>query len=215
MNYQANLFENEAPKPIEWHPTREAGLERLSSFVPFAGRKYSTDRNFDLGQGTRSNISCLSPWIKHRLLEETEVLHSVSKAHSFHAAEKFIQEVFWRGYFKGWLQHNPAVWHRFRNDVVRLSDDLIANPELAKRIDNATSGETGIACFDTWTKELKGTGYLHNHARMWFASIWIFTLKLPWQLGAQFFYKHLLDGDIASNTLSWRWVGGLHTKGKT
>ena len=57
--------------------------------------------------------------------------------------------------------------------------------------------------------------HLHNHTRMWFASIWIFTLKLDWQLGADFFLRHLIDGDAASNTLSWRWVGGLHTKGKT
>ncbi|MEM8657814.1 MAG: FAD-binding domain-containing protein, partial [Pseudomonadota bacterium] len=55
----------------------------------------------------------------------------------------------------------------------------------------------------------------HNHTRMWFASIWIFTLQLPWQLGADLFLRHLLDGDPASNTLSWRWVGGLHTVGKT
>jgi deoxyribodipyrimidine photo-lyase len=59
------------------------------------------------------------------------------------------------------------------------------------------------------------TGYLHNHARMWFASIWVFTLRLPWELGAAFFYEHLLDGDVASNTLSWRWVAGLQTPGKT
>ncbi len=59
------------------------------------------------------------------------------------------------------------------------------------------------------------TGYLHNHARMWFASIWIFTLRLPWELGADFFLRHLLDGDPASNTLSWRWVGGMQTMGKT
>jgi deoxyribodipyrimidine photo-lyase len=58
------------------------------------------------------------------------------------------------------------------------------------------------------------TGYLHNHARMWFASIWIFTLGLPWRLGADFFYRLLLDGDAASNTLGWRWVAGLHTRGK-
>ena len=63
--------------------------------------------------------------------------------------------------------------------------------------------------------ELVETGYLHNHARMWFASIWIFTLRLPWELGADFFLRHLLDGDPASNTLSWRWVAGLHTAGKT
>ena len=58
------------------------------------------------------------------------------------------------------------------------------------------------------------TGYLHNHSRMWFASIWIFTLDLPWRVGADFFYRHLLDGDPASNTLGWRWVAGLHTRGK-
>ena len=67
----------------------------------------------------------------------------------------------------------------------------------------------------TSLRELVDTGYLHNHTRMWFASIWIFTLGLPWQLGADFFYRHLLDGDAASNTLSWRWVAGLQTAGKT
>ena len=63
-------------------------------------------------------------------------------------------------------------------------------------------------------KELKEANYLHNHARMWFASIWIFTLDLPWQLGAEFFMKHLYDGDAASNTLGWRWVAGIQTQGK-
>ena len=62
--------------------------------------------------------------------------------------------------------------------------------------------------------KLKKNNYLHNHTRMWFASIWIFTLKLPWQLGAEFFLKNLYDGDSASNTLGWRWVGGLQTAGK-
>jgi deoxyribodipyrimidine photo-lyase len=79
----------------------------------------------------------------------------------------------------------------------------------------ALAGRTGIAGFDDWARELVATGYLHNHARMWFASIWIFTLKMPWELGAAFFYEHLLDGDVASNTLSWRWVAGLQTPGKT
>jgi deoxyribodipyrimidine photo-lyase len=68
---------------------------------------------------------------------------------------------------------------------------------------------------DAWAEELVETGYLHNHARMWFASIWIFTLQLPWELGADFFLRHLLDGDPAANTCSWRWVGGLQTPGKT
>ena len=83
-----------------------------------------------------------------------------------------------------------------------------------KNYQNALIGNTGIDCFDFWVNELLEYGYLHNHARMWFASIWIHTLNLPWQLGADFFLKNLLDGDTASNTLSWRWVAGLHTQGK-
>jgi deoxyribodipyrimidine photo-lyase len=85
---------------------------------------------------------------------------------------------------------------------------------LRKAYNEATEGRTGIVAFDYWARELVETGYLHNHARMWFASIWIFTLKLEWELGADFFLRHLADGDAASNTLSWRWVAGLHTKGK-
>ena len=79
---------------------------------------------------------------------------------------------------------------------------------------NAVEGNTNIEYFNYWVKELKDTNYLHNHTRMWFASIWIFTLNLPWQLGAEFFLKHLLDGDPASNTLGWRWVAGIQTQGK-
>jgi deoxyribodipyrimidine photo-lyase len=87
--------------------------------------------------------------------------------------------------------------------------------EQREQWEAAREGRTGIAGFDAWAQELVATGYLHNHARMWFASIWIFTLRLPWELGAAFFYEHLLDGDVASNTLSWRWVAGLQTAGKT
>jgi deoxyribodipyrimidine photo-lyase len=97
--------------------------------------------------------------------------------------------------------------------VPRLRDALSA--EQRSTLAAALVGRTGIAGFDDWAKELVETGYLHNHARMWFASIWVFTLRLPWELGAAFFYEHLLDGDVASNTLSWRWVAGLQTPGKT
>jgi deoxyribodipyrimidine photo-lyase len=82
-------------------------------------------------------------------------------------------------------------------------------PGPTQPLGGATFGRTGIACFDQWTGELLETGYLHNHARVWFSSIWIFTLRLPWKLGADFFIRFLNDGDSASNTLSWRWVAGL------
>jgi deoxyribodipyrimidine photo-lyase len=190
-------------------PTRAAGLAALERFVPRAGRHYTDQRNYDYGPGDRSNISCLSPYLRYRLITEAEVIDAVLARHSFAAAEKFVQEVCWRTYWKGWLEQRPAVWDRYLEDVADLER------HSGTEYQNAINGQTGIDCFDAWVSELKQYGYLHNHARMWFASIWIFTLKLPWQLGAAFFYHHLIDADPASNTLSWRWVAGLQTVGKT
>lgn len=202
-------------RPTSWSATRDAALRQLNTFAPRAGEKYARTRNHDRGPGNRLNVSTLSPWIRHRVLLEEDVLTHVFARQSPQTAEKFIQEIVWRGYFKGWLEHRPFVWHQYKDELNRLTDGLGADRKLMKRFATATSGQTGIACFDAWSHELIETGYLHNHARMWFASIWIYTLGLPWQLGADFFYRHLLDGDPASNTLSWRWVGGLHTRGKT
>lgn len=205
---------NTLKNPMIWEPTRAAGLARLKAFLPHAGGAYARARNTDLGPQDRSNISALSPWLARRIITEEEVVKAVLERHSFAAAEKFIQEVYWRTYWKGWLEMRPDVLVQFNHDRLALKAQLAIDSELSRRVSAATAGKTGIACFDAWVGELRDFGWLHNHARMWFASIWIFTLKLPWQLGADFFYKHLLDGDAASNTLSWRWVGGLHTKGK-
>ena len=195
-------------------PTRAAGLEAMQAFVPRMGRQYQNRRNYDLGPGQHTGVSRLSPYIRRRLLTEREVVAAALQAHGPENAEKFIQEVIWRGYFKGWMERRPQVWTSYR---VGLEDDLHAlerDRSLRKAVARAEDGETGIACFDAWARELVETGYLHNHARMWFASIWIFTLELPWRVGADFFYRHLLDGDPASNTLGWRWAAGLHTRGK-
>ena len=188
-------------------PTRSAGLARLNDFVPRAGRIYADGRNADHGPDARANVSMLSPYLRHRLITEEEVVAAVLTRHSGVVAEKFVQEVLWRTYWKGWLEMRPEVWtrHIAQRDSAPRSADLAA----------AEAGTTGIEGFDDWARELVETGYLHNHARMWFASIWIFTLKLPWTLGADFFLRHLVDADPASNTLSWRWVGGLQTAGKT
>ena len=195
--------------------TRSRGLEQLAAFLPRAGRDYANTRNFDYGPADRGNVSTLSPFIRHRLLLEDEVLEAVLARHSGDAADKFVQEVFWRAYFKGWMEQHPAAWRNYRRDVNASIAGLESDADLCAAYDRAISGETGIDGFDDWVNELVTTGYLHNHARMWFASIWIFTLELPWQLGADFLLRHLIDGDPASNTLSWRWVGGLHTQGKT
>ncbi|MEJ6808901.1 MAG: FAD-binding domain-containing protein [Amylibacter sp.] len=195
-------------------PTREAGLKRLKEFAPLAGETYSNERNFDFSSTKKNSVSALSPWIKHRLITEEEVLIEILKYHSPHSAMKFIQEVFWRGYFKGWLEQHPTVWSHHNEKLIKEYTKLENNKFVRENYMSAINGETGIECFDFWSEQLKSTGYLHNHVRMWFASIWVFTLKLPMELGADFFMLHLIDADAASNTLSWRWVSGLHTKGK-
>ncbi len=198
---------------MDFPATRVAAFDRLEAFLPRAGRAYAATRNQDAGPGIDGSTSRLSPAIRHRLITEAEVARRVLGAHGFGAAEKFLQEVCWRSYWVGWLQLRPAIWQRYCADVDRLAET--ANTSLRIGLAIATEGRTGIDCFDAWAQELVETGWLHNHARMNFASIWIFTLRLPWQLGADFFYRHLIDACPASNTLSWRWVAGLQTPGKT
>lgn len=205
----------EPGEAIAFEPSRADGLKRLEQFLARTGRHYASTRNYDYGAARRSNVSALSPWLRHRLVTEQEVLARVLVAHSPGAAEKFIQEVLWRTYFKGWLEQRPSVWSQYQRALLDALERVELDADLRTNYDDAVSGRTGIDCFDHWVQELVATGYLHNHARMWFASIWIFTLRLPWQLGADVFLRHLLDGDPAANTLSWRWVAGLHTKGKT
>jgi len=195
---------------IHFEPIRAAARARLADFLPAAGR-YAAERNFV--RPGHDHVARLSPWLQKRLLLEGEVVKAALGEWTWPAVEKFVQEVYWRTYWKGWLEQRPAAWARWTEAVPRLRDGL--RGERRSAWEAACAGRTGIAGFDEWARELAATGYLHNHARMWFASIWIFTLRLPWELGAAFFYEHLLDGDAASNTLSWRWVAGLQTAGKT
>lgn len=199
---------------IPFPPTYDAALRRLQAFVPHAGADYTRRRNYDLPDQGHPYVSSLSPYLRHRLLTEEDVLQAVLGRHSLRAAEKFVQEVFWRTYWKGWLEMRPTVWTSYKADLAQALDRVHTEAGLRKAWEEACRGETEIEAFNAWAHELVGTGYLHNHARMWFASIWIFTLRLPWELGADFFLRHLLDGDAASNTLSWRWVAGLQTQGK-
>ncbi|MFN4059365.1 MAG: FAD-binding domain-containing protein [Paracoccus hibiscisoli] len=199
---------------MELTATRAAGLERMRAFQPRMGLRYAQGRNMDHGPGLHRDVSGLSPWLRRRLLTEPEVIAAALAAHGPDRAAKFIQEVVWRSYFKGWLELRPQVWDSYRCGLRADLAALERDDALRDAILRAQEGRTGLDCFDAWARELVATGYLHNHARMWFASIWIFTLRLPWRVGADFFLRHLLDGDAASNTLSWRWVAGLHTRGK-
>lgn len=191
-------------------PTYTDALTRLAAFTPHAGRDYAAMRNHD----DIAHVSALSPYIRHRVITEADVLRAVLARHSPQAAEKFVQEVFWRTYWKGWLELRPTVWADYQRDLAAAMNQIQTQAGLRARWETACLGQTGIDGFDHWARQLADTGYLHNHARMWFASIWIHTLQLPWVLGADFFLRHLLDGDAASNTLSWRWVGGIQKQGK-
>lgn len=194
--------------------TRAAGETILQAFAPRMGRRYANGRNTDYGPGAHKAVSVLSPYVRRRLVLEQDVVALALASHGPEEAEKFIQEVIWRGYFKSWMERRPQVWENYREGLDADLATLDRDRRLRRDVERAMNGQTGRECFDAWAMELVYTGYLHNHARMWFALIWIFTLGLPWRLGADFFYRHLLDGDAASSTLGWRWVAGLHTRGK-
>ena len=190
--------------------SRAEAIEEFNQFIENNLSEYSKFRNFDFGPQKRNNTSCLSPYITHGLLCEIEIINKSLKKFSFVKNEKFIQEVLWRVYWKGWLELRPNVWTDYLKDLKNIKENVKDNKDYL----DAIEGKTDIRCFNEWVNELKKFNYLHNHTRMWFASIWIFTLNLPWQLGAEFFMKHLFDGDSASNTLGWRWVAGVQTQGK-
>ena len=180
--------------------------KELREFIDNKLSSYGQLRNFDFGKKEKNSVSHLSKYISHGIISEYYILKEVLKEFKYEKVEKFIHEVFWRIYWKGWLELRPKVW----KDYVSATNEIIE----PRGFSYAYSGKTNVDCFNKWMEELKNKNYLHNHTRMWFASIWIFTLKLPWELGAKLFLKYLNDGDAASNTLSWRWVAGLQTIGK-
>jgi deoxyribodipyrimidine photo-lyase len=194
------------PPPL----TRVDALASWNAFLPrvneYAGRR----NHVECGHG---NVSRLSAALRHRLLTEGEVIRDTLAHCGFAAAETWLQEVCWRRYWKGWLEMRPQVWTNWRQRVHELHATLPR--EVLEKADAVATGESGVAYMDIFARELIETGYLHNHARMWWASFWIHAVGLPWELGADFFFRHLLDADPASNTLSWRWVAGLQTPGKT
>ncbi len=179
-------------------PTKKSQvIENLINFSAKELSSYSKKRNYDLGP-PHKNVSKLSPYLRTRFITEEEVLKIAVGSNNIKNIEKFIEEIFWRTYWRGWLESHPWIYDEYLN--------TIQHQPLPKK--------TGIKCFDYWKEELLDTGYLHNHSRMWFASIWIFTLGYSWQSGANFFKKNLLDYCPASNTLGWRWVAGLQTINK-
>ena len=181
----------------------EEANEVLDIFIMNHLDSYHKFRNYDYGIENRNNVSQISKYTSHRIIYEYNIIEKLKKCDK---KKKYTDEILWRIYWKGYLENHKSIWSEYIN-----FKEYSNNSNL---IISAINGQTGIDCFDKWIEELRENNYLHNHARMWFASIWIFTLGLPWQLGARLFMRYLFDGDASSNTLSWRWVAGIHTNNK-
>ncbi len=176
-------------------PTREAALLRLAAVRP---DHYARTRNALDGAVTR-----LSPYFSHGLLTLPEAHAAIAALHRLNPQHKLVYEFGWREYF-----HH--VWsHRGDGIFKSLHDGPLPEDAYARELPaDIRGGRTGIPVIDHAVQTLYATGYLHNHVRMWLASYVVHLRKVHWRVGADWLYSHLLDGDLASNHLSWQWVAG-------
>jgi deoxyribodipyrimidine photo-lyase len=178
-----------------FEPTMQAALARLAEVRP---DDYARTRNALDGAVTR-----LSPYITHGLLSLRDVYSAVHARQPLDARHKFVFELGWRAYWRHVWQHKgDAIHHALHTGL--LPDDAYQTVLPA----DVLEARTGIPAIDQAVRELYATGYLHNHARMWVASYLVHLRKVHWHAGAQWMLGHLLDGDVASNHLSWQWVAG-------
>ena len=145
--------------------TRAAGLARLHAFQEASGSAYARGRNTDAGP-QEPTTSRLSPYLRRRLLLEEEVVASALDAHGRRGAERFVQEVFWRTYFKGHLETRPTIWTDYLRQAAEAHERLDGSSGLRGTYAEAVGGRTGIDGFDDWARELTADGWLHNHVRM-------------------------------------------------
>lgn len=178
-----------------WLPTLAAAQARIDAVRPV---DYARTRNALDGA-----VSGLSPYITHGLVSLTEVLAGVSARHPLSAQHKFVYELGWRAYFR-------HVWeHRGERILQSLHEGPLPDAAYATELPaDIRQGRTGVPVIDQAVRALYATGMLHNHARMWLASYVVHIRKVHWRRGADWLHGHLLDGDLASNHLSWQWVAG-------
>lgn len=172
----------------------ESILKRVLSVDPI---RYSKTRNFISG-----HVTYLSPYITHGVITLPFIQEHVLKKYTVRESEKFISELAWREFFQRWyFSHgDTSLWKDIKHDQLHVVSDLFPRALL--------DAKTGIKAIDTAVRGLYESGYIHNHARMWIASLVANIAKTNWRVGARWMYYHLLDGDIASNTLSWQWCAG-------
>ncbi|WP_458071990.1 FAD-binding domain-containing protein [Rhodanobacter sp. BL-MT-08] len=174
-------------------PTREAALLRIAAIRP---SDYARSRNALDGAVTR-----LSPYLTHGFISLPAVHAAITARHAIDAQHKLVYEFGWREYW-----HH--VWsHRGDGIFDSLHEGLLPGDAYASALpDDIREARTGVPVIDRAVRQLYATGYLHNHVRMWLASYVVHLRKVHWRTGADWLYAHLLDGDLASNHLSWQWI---------
>jgi deoxyribodipyrimidine photo-lyase len=161
--------------------------------------RYAQTRNHLTGA-----VTGLSPYIRHGVLSLAQVRDAVlARVPRANDAEKLLNELAWRDY---WQRVYAAIGDGIWYDREPYKTGHRADSYAKKLPDDVRAGETGLACIDGFVAELDSTGYLHNHARMWMAAYVVHWRRVRWQAGARWFLQHLLDGDPASNNLSWQWI---------
>lgn len=178
-----------------FEPTLQAAHARLAAVNPDA---YARTRNALDGAVTR-----LSPYLTHGWLNLREVFDCVQARQPLHAQHKFVFELGWRAYYRHVWAHLGDAIHQ------SLHPGLLADTAYQTQMpDDVLQARSGIPVIDLAVRELYATGYLHNHVRMWLASYLVHLRKIHWHTAATWMLGHLLDGDEASNHLSWQWIAG-------
>ena len=179
----------------DFPPTRQAALARVSAVRP---GDYARSRN-----ALEGAVTGLSPYITHGLLNLPEVLAGVTVIHPLDVQHKFVFELGWREYFRHvWAFRGEEIFESLREGFLPQTSYSSLLPADIRQ------AATGVPVIDMAVRTLYATGYLHNHARMWLASYVVHVRKVHWRVAADWLYGHLLDGDLASNHLSWQWVAG-------
>lgn len=180
---------SEAPRP-----TTAAAAALVAAIQPEA---YARSRNHLSGK-----VTGLSPYVTHGLLDLPEVLRQLRQHHGLEREHRLVQEFGWREFF-----HH--VWRHLDDKIFEDQRPPVFAGAYAQALpDDLLSASTGVPVIDQAVRRLYATGYLHNHARMWLASYTVHLRKVHWRIGADWLYGHLIDGDLASNHLSWQWVAG-------
>jgi deoxyribodipyrimidine photo-lyase len=184
-----------ASRLLDWPPTMAAAHARIAAVRP---SDYARSRNFIHGA-----VTGLSPYITHGLVSLSDVLAAVVQQRPLDVSHKLVFELGWRAYFRHvWSHRGDGIWQSLHDGVLPDATYATAVP------DDIRQARTGVPVIDVAVRTLYATGMLHNHARMWLASYVVHLRKVHWRVAADWLYAHLLDGDLASNHLSWQWVAG-------